>query len=60
MVRAEGVGILDDCDADAGSGVLGGGLAPKILAKRASLYTHIAMFTVVVVMNLAGPGVMVE
>lgn len=36
------------------------GFGPKILAKRASLYTQIAMLTVVVVMNFAGPGVTVS
>lgn len=35
-------------------------VAPKILANRASLYTHIAMLTIVVEMNFAGPGVTVE
>jgi hypothetical protein len=30
--------------------------APKILANRASLYTHIPIFTAVVVRNLAVPG----
>lgn len=42
------------------AGVVGGGFAPKILAKRASLYTQIAMFTTVVEMNFAGPAVTVE
>lgn len=41
------------------AGVVGGGFAPKILAKRASLYTQIAMFTTVVEMNFAGPAVTV-
>lgn len=36
------------------------GWAPKILAKRASLYTQIAMLTTVVEMNFAGPGVTVS
>lgn len=58
VVLAEGVGILGAFDD--GSGVVGGGLAPNIRAKRASLYTQMAMFTVVVAINLAGPGVMVE
>lgn len=39
---------------------VGGGLAPNIFAKRASLYTQMAMFTAVVEMNLAGPAVTVE
>lgn len=34
--------------------------APKIFANRASLYTQMAMFTLVVVRNLAVPGVTVE
>lgn len=38
----------------------GGGDAPNIFAKRASLYTQMAMLTAVVEMNFAGPGVTVE
>ncbi len=47
-------------DCDRGAGCVGGGEAPKIFAKRASLYTQMAMLTAVVVMNLAGPAVTVE
>ena len=48
------------CDCDRVASCAGGGDAPKIFAKRASLYTQMAMFTAVVVMNLTGPGVTVE
>lgn len=44
----------DCCEPEAG------GDAPNIFAKRASLYTQMAMLTAVVEMNLAGPGVTVE
>lgn len=49
-----------ECECDCVAVCVGGGEAPKIFAKRASLYTQMAMLTAVVVMNLAGPGVTVE
>lgn len=53
--RGDGPGEDDDpCAPDAG------GEAPNIFAKRASLYTQMAMLTAVVERNLAGPGVTVE
>lgn len=36
------------------------GLGPKMRANRASLYTHIPIFTIVVVRNFAVPGKTVE
>lgn len=52
----EGVEVACDCV----EACVGGGEAPKIFAKRASLYTQMAMLTAVVEINLAGPGVTVE
>lgn len=53
-----GEGVV--CDWDCVPVCAGGGEAPKIFAKRASLYTQMAMLTAVVEMNLAGPAVTVE
>jgi hypothetical protein len=52
----DGVEGACDCGADCAWG----GEAPNNFAKRASLYTQMAILTAVVEMNLAGPGVTVE
>jgi hypothetical protein len=57
VTAAAATGLEDGRDDDVGDGPDEG---PNIFANLASLYTHIDMFTAVVVTNFAVPGVTVE